>query len=344
MEYAVQPADGDPLRALAYRDVVGELAPGERVLLNTAALSRGLGTGGMALVVAPLDRVPDDPPDGAGHIVKARYTPLQQMVLSVEEQESPYHEILADADDLGGLPVVVADLHSALPAVLAGVRSVHPDARVAYLMTDGGALPLGLSRAVAGLRAAGWLAATITAGQAYGGTTEAVSVHSGLLAARHVLDVDVVVVAQGPGNVGTGTRWGYSGVAAGEALNAVSVLGGRGVAALRVSEGDARGRHRGVSHHSTTAYGRVLLARADLVVPRLEGALGAVVDRQATKLVREALGDLRRGGVDVDVDGLMEALRNAPVGLSTMGRGLDEDAAAFLSSAAAGSWAARLLT
>ncbi len=34
----------------------------------------------------------------------------------------PHHGVLAEADDLDGLPVVVADLHSALPAVLAGVR------------------------------------------------------------------------------------------------------------------------------------------------------------------------------------------------------------------------------
>ena len=44
--------------------------------------------------------------------------------------------------------------------------------------------------------------------------------HTGLLAARHVVGADLVVVAQGPGNLGTGTRWGFSGVAAGEAVNA----------------------------------------------------------------------------------------------------------------------------
>ena len=83
------------------------------------------------------------------------------------------------------------------------------------------------------------------------------TLHSGLLAARHVLDADVAVVIQGPGNVGTGTPWGYTGVAAGEALNAVGTLGGRGIAALRVSDADPRPRHRGISHHSATAYGRV---------------------------------------------------------------------------------------
>ena len=79
--------------------------------------------------------------------------------------------------------------------------------------------------------------------------------HTGLLAARHVLGADLAVVAQGPGNLGTGTRWGFSGVAAGEAVNAVAALGGRPVASLRVSGADPRERHRGISHHSLTAYG-----------------------------------------------------------------------------------------
>src|SRR5690606_15991148 len=66
---------------------------------------------------------------------------------------------------------------------------------------------------------------------------------------------------------GTGTRWGFSGVAAGEAVNAAGTLIGRPVAALRVSGADARERHLGVSHHSLTAYGRVALVPADVVVP-----------------------------------------------------------------------------
>ncbi len=61
------------------------------------------------------------------------------------------------------------------------------------------------------MREAGWLAATITTGQSFGGDLEAVTVHSGLLTARHAVGADVAIVAQGPGNLGTGTKWGYSG-------------------------------------------------------------------------------------------------------------------------------------
>jgi Protein of unknown function (DUF3866) len=331
------PGAEHPVRALAYPALTGRPEPGDRVLLNTTALDLALGTGGYALVVAVPDRLPPDR-TGPGHLVKARYTPLQAVVLGADEQDSPHHDVLRDADDLDGLPVVVADLHSALAPVLAGVfGQTGKPVRAVYVMTDGGALPAWFSRACATLRTAGWLAGTVTVGQAFGGDLETVTLHTGLLAARHVLGADVAVVAQGPGNLGTGTRWGFSGVAAGEAVNAVAALGGRPVAALRISDADPRERHRGISHHSLTSYGRVALARADVVVPDLPGQFGTQVAREAEPLaVRHTL-------VTVGTDGLDEALRASPAPLSTMGRGLDEDHAYFLACAAAGRHAAILL-
>lgn len=345
LELEVDLAGAGTGRALAYPALVGRPVEGDRVLLNTAALERGLGTGGFALVVAVPDRIPGGvgPTPGAGHLVKARYTPLQAMLLGADEQESPHHEMLADADDLAGMPVVVADLHSSLPAVLAGARRVRPGARIAYVMTDGGALPAWFSRSVAQLRAAGWLAACVTAGQAFGGDLEAVTVHTALLAARLVLDAELAVVAQGPGNLGTGTRWGFSGVAAGEAVNAAATLGGRPVAALRISGADPRPRHQGISHHSLTAYGRVALSPADVVLPDLSArpdlaALATLVESQLPALARHRIV---RVGAET-LPGLMAALRGSPVRLSTMGRGLDDDPAAFLAAAAAGAHAASL--
>ena len=331
-------ADGGTrtVRALAYEDVVGLPVVGDTVLLNVTALDLELGTGGYALVAGIPDRLPPDP-QGPGHLVKARYTPLQMTVLGVDEQDSPHHHLFRDSDDLAGMPVVVADLHSALPAVIAGLRQSRPDATVAYVATDGGALPLAFSRSVQELREAGWLVGSVTVGQTFGGDLEAVTVHNGLLAAHLVLEADVAVVAQGPGNLGTGTRWGFSGVAAGEAVNAAATLGGRPVAALRVSEADARERHHGVSHHSLTAYGRVAAHPADIPVPLLPGAFGEQVIAQAGTLSPP------HQVVPVPVDGLDAALADSPVTLSTMGRGIAEDRAAFVASAAAGRHAAGLL-
>ena len=335
VELVVGTAGGD-VAALAYPALVGSPVVGDRVLLNVTALELGLGTGGAALVVAVPDRLPEDS-DGPGHIVKARYTPLQATVLAADEQGSPHHELLRDADSIDGMPVVVADLHSALTPVLAAVHADRPGTRIVYVMSDGGALPLWFSRSVPALRAAGWLAASVTVGQAFGGDVEAVTVHTGLLAARHVLSADLAVVTQGPGNLGTGTRWGFSGVASGEAVNAVNTLGGRAVAALRVSQADERERHRGVSHHSLTALGRVALTPADVAVPTLSGEFGAAVEAACLPL-RD-----RHRLVGVATAGLLEVLRDTPTPLSSMGRGLDEDPAYFLACAAAGRHAASLL-
>ena len=327
-ELDVRLEDGSTVRALAHPPLVGSPVVDDVVLLNVGALHLGLGTGGYALVVALPDRLPPDA-DGPGHLVKARYTPLQTVVLGADEQDAPTHALLAGDAPLPGTPVVVADLHSSLPAVLAGVLADRPATRVAYVMTDGGALPLWFSRTVAAL--APRLAGTVTVGQAFGGDHEAVSLHSGLLTAVRVLGAEVVVVTQGPGNLGTGTTWGFSGVAAGEAVNAAAAVGGRPVAVLRMSLADPRPRHRGVSHHSTTAYGRVALAPADVVVP---ASYAALVD--GTPFARHRL-------VTVADDDLPAVLAPWAPLLSSMGRGLAEDPVAFVAAAAAGRHAAGLL-
>lgn len=344
VEVGERPADGrSTLTALAYPALTGTPRVGDAVLVNTTALEAGLGTGGYAFVVALPDRVADVAEPSPGHLVKARYTPQQVMVLGVDEPASPHHETLREADDLAGLPVVVADLHSALPAVLAGIRAERPGLRVAYLMSDGAALPAWFSRTVAELRSAGWLDCCISAGQAFGGDLEAVTVHSGLLAARLVVGADLAVVAQGPGVLGTGTRWGFSGVQVGEAVNAAAVLGGRPVAALRISASDPRARHRGVSHHSLTALGRVALAPCDVVLPVLGEAYPELDRAIRDDVAHLAAPTGRHRLVEVEIAGLRAALETSPVPLSTMGRGLDQDPPAFLAAAAAGRHAARLV-
>ncbi len=334
--------------ALAYPDLVGTPAVGDRVLLNTTAYQQGLGTGGFALVVALPDHLPVAEP-GPGHLVKARYTPLQTMVLGVDDQQSPHHEVLRDADSLRGMPVVAADLHSSLAAVVAGIRA-RPGGeslKVAYVMTDGGALPAAFSATCAALRECDWLDSVITTGQSFGGDLEAVTVHTGLLAAHHVVGADVVVLTQGPGNLGTGTRWGFSGVALGEGLNAVGLLRGRGIAALRISAADPRPRHRGVSHHSATTYGRVVTHTIDLVVPDLRDCDGISSDfaRQIKHESHELVAQSNHlHPVSVRCDQLRPALSMSPVKFSTMGRGMDEDPASFLAAAAAGWHAAASLS
>src|SRR3954452_14516241 len=138
------PGDGK-VRALAYPSLVGTPEIGDDVLLNTTAWAQNLGTGGYALVVAVPDRLPQDPA-GPGHLVKARYTPMQVTVQGVDEQDTEHHATIAAGEDLGGMPVVVGDLHSAPMAVRIGVLATDPGLKVAYVMTEGGSSVAGCAR------------------------------------------------------------------------------------------------------------------------------------------------------------------------------------------------------
>src|SRR5699024_12359367 len=92
--------DGEeqPVTAMAYPQLTVTLQPAERVLVNTNALRRGLGTVGEALVVA---RPPALEPgvEPTGHLVKARYTPRQTMVDAIDDPSSPPYAGLPAAED-----------------------------------------------------------------------------------------------------------------------------------------------------------------------------------------------------------------------------------------------------
>jgi len=310
-------------------------------VLNTTAADMDLGTGGVDFVVVRVAAGTDpggvllDDPSG-GHIMKSRYTPLQLDVMCAEAQESEGHDVLTSADSVEGMPVVCCGLHSQLPLVAAAIKDRLPDARVAYAMSDAGALPLAFSESVAGCLEAGLIDSTITCGQAFGGHVETVTLHSGLLAARHVTAADIAIVALGPGVAGTGTPFGHGGVAQGEAVNAASAVGAAPVVALRISFADQRPRHLGLSHHSAIALSRVALAPAHVAVPALP--------REQAERLDEAL---ERSGIwerhirdDVSVAGLPD-LRGVPA--RSMGRTPEQDPAFFAAAAAAGTLAAGLL-
>ena len=335
-------------KALAYTALVGQPEVGDEVLLSAAAAARGLGTGGYLMVVAIPGRLPADSKAGPGHIVKARYTPLQYMTMGADEQESPWYEKLREADSIDGMPVIVADLHSALPAAVAAIRARKPEARIAYIMDDGGALPVWFSQTCARLTERGDILGTVTARQAFGGELEAVNIHTALLAARLVWEADVAIIAQGPGNLGTGTKWGFSGTSVGEAINAVNALDGEAIALLRMSSADARDRHFGLSHHSATSLTRVALSPALCAVPEFadQDELSRLVRAPVRALLEGQLTRIfeckRLTRCDISTAGLTRALGDSPVGLRTMGRGLQEDPLAFLAAGVAGYAAAEL--
>jgi len=315
----LQRVDTDQGRAYALTHQTGPLAVGDRVIVNTTAVDLGLGTGGWHVVHWNLAR-DEWLLDGPGHIVKLRYTSAQSDTGAAEEE----HPDLPTA--LDGMPVLACGLHSQIAPVAVAVLAAVPTARIVYVMTDGAALPLALSDLVADMVAGGLLAATITAGHAFGGDLEAVSVPSALALARHVAAADVAIVAMGPGVVGTGSTLGNTAVEVASILDTATALAGQAVAVARMSSGDARTRHQGLSHHTRTALD---LVRSEVVVPvPAAGLLEA--DRHRIEVVPPPpVGEL---------------LADAGLVVTTMGRGPSEDPLFFAAAAAAGTYAAGLLT
>jgi hypothetical protein len=315
-----------PERAYALTQLIGTVAAGDRIVVNTTAVELGLGTGGWHIVHWNLDRdiwTSTDTPTGTHTGMKLRYTSLQ---VDVENAEP------TDIADIGGIPVVVAGLHSQVAAIAVAFKQLKPNGRLVYVMTDGGALPIAISDLVWQLRDRHLIDATVTCGHAFGGDFEAVSVYAGLAVARWEAGADMIVVAMGPGSAGSATRLGFSGIEVGPVLDAATALNGRPIVALRASFADPRPRHRGVSHHSITALSVATRSRVRVPVP----CVGGEQERRLRADLADAQIDVRHEIVDVDPIGAVQLLAAAGLRIESMGRPAADDPVLFESAAAAG--------
>jgi hypothetical protein len=312
----LQRVDTDAGRAYVLTGLIGPVAVGDRVVLNTTAVDLGLGTGGWHVVHWNLARDGWSQP-GPGHIMKLRYTSLQVDTGAAEETRPDLPEAL------DGLPVVACSLHSQVAVVAAVVRHLRPTARIAYVMTDGAALPLALSDLAHRLRERGVVDITITAGHAFGGDLEAVSMPAALALARHVAAADIAIVGMGPGVVGTASSLGTTAVEVAAIADAAAALGGRVAVCCRVSSADSRERHRGISHHVHTAL-RLTCHRPEVPLPT---GLAAGVD----------------GAEPIDGPDAATVLAALGLDVTTMGRGPAEDPDFFAAAASAGVWAVAAL-
>jgi hypothetical protein len=324
--------DAEPERAYVLTKLTGDVQVGDRVVVNTTAVELGLGTGGWHVVHWNLERGAWGEP-GPGHVLKMRYTSLQVDVGTAEEHAGAD---MTEIESIDGMPVVVAALHSQLPAIVVALKDARPDLRIAYVMTDAAALPIAVSDLVATLTGRGLLDATITCGHAFGGDYEAVSVYSALAVARHVARADVAVVVMGPGIVGTHTRLGFSGIELGPVLDAVVGLGGVPIACLRASFADPRERHRGVSHHAITALTTACRSRVLVALPAVGGG---AEERLRADLERAGI-DRRHDVVAVEPIDVTERFAAHDLDVFSMGRPAAIDPVLFQCAAAAGTLAA----
>jgi hypothetical protein len=318
-------------KAANFTGVTGSVGVGDRVVINTTAVDLKLGTGGLDYVLWNLGHERQQT-DSGGHIIKIRYTPWQLDTLTAESVESSHHQALEHAASLDGMPVVACGLHSQLAPAAAMLKRLDPDLRIAYLMTDGGALPMAQSDLVATLKGRGLLDATITCGHAFGGDYECVNVFSGLVTASELAGADVTLVAIGPGIVGTSTLLGHTGMEQGQVISAAAALGGRPIAVLRISFADERLRHTAVSQQTIAALRFGALARCSIAVPDLEiEQLTQVME----SLTLSGLTEMHDVTI-VDAWETVAALEQFDLAPTTMGRSVSEDLHFFEAAGAGG--------
>jgi uncharacterized protein DUF3866 len=301
---------GDARAAVSYELMTGPVEAGDEVVVNVAALDLGLGSGGFDVVHANLTRGLEGSGAPGAHVMKLNYSSLQYAVEPLEER-APALEL-----PLTG-PVAVLALHGQLACVAWAVAQRAPQARIGYVQTQGGALPGMFSRVVGDLLERGLLAGHVTAAPAFGGEHEAITTAGAIHAGLTLLGWDAVIAGPGPGIIGSASALGHGGLAALDSLHAAAALGCPAVAVPRMSEGDPRERHRGLSHHTHTVLD---LCLAEVTVALPDGEDPALAAPHAAH------------AVEVDLDGYLESGLPA----RTMGRDVADDALFFRAALAGG--------
>jgi Protein of unknown function (DUF3866) len=379
---SVAGAGGKALRRPAIADValLGRAEVGDELIVNVQARDLGLGSGGFDIVHVNLTRglggEEDWDPARPAHpvrpappnVMKLNYTSLQHTV-------EPVEELGGDREPSSGSlerPVAVLALHGQLAAVAwAFAQQAPAGSRLGYVQTVGGALPGGHSRTVRSLRERGLLAGHLTAGAAFGGEGEAITTVGALDHGLRGLGWDAAICGPGPGIVGSSSPLGHGGMSALDSAHAALALGASTLLVARMSSGDPRARHRGISHHTLTVLD-MLLEPVTVALPAgmrspvgadLRAGLGAVfggalpsrpiknwghtggtgsleldverpADRRSASILRH---DWRRAIVD------LPAYAAAGLPTETMGRGLTEDPLFFAAALAAGATLAELV-
>ncbi|HJZ35393.1 MAG TPA: DUF3866 family protein [Solirubrobacterales bacterium] len=340
-------------RRPAWADAVllGDMRAGDEVVVNAAALDLGLGSGGFDVVHVNLTRGLRSGVEGDAHVMKLNYTSLQHPVEPVEARvEKPLEssgnstqgystgeeqgDVPASSAGEGGerrtIPVAVLPLHGHLAPAAWAAAQARPGIRVGFVQTAGGALPGSLSRDVTDLGERGLLCGHITASPSYGGEHEALSTVGALDAAANALGWDAVLVGPGPGIIGSDTEFGHGGMSALDNAHASLSLRLPTIISPRLSSGDPRERHRGLSHHTATVL-HLLLIPVTVAIP-------ADTPEPSSQIEAASAGRHRLVHTLVDLD----AYAASGLPTSTMGRQLQDDPLFFEAPLAAGTLLANL--
>jgi hypothetical protein len=313
---------GEARRAVGYPRLTGPLAVGDEVIVNVEAQDLRLGSGGFDIVCANLTRGLDGSGETDSHVMKLNYTPLQHAVRPVEEGLEPAPSALA-------LPVCVLALHGQLPPAAFALARRSPGACVGYVQTAGGALPGALSDVVADLLEREMIVDHVTVAPCFGGSREAMTLEGALHAASGQLGWEAALIGPGPGIIGSASALGHGGIEALHSAHAALSLGCPVTLAPRISAGDPRERHRGLSHHTAIVLG-LMLRPVEVPVP------DAVASEARAQLERAAATGVGHTLVEVDADELLRPYEESGLPAATMGRELRDDEDFFRAALAAG--------
>ncbi|MBB5172994.1 DUF3866 family protein [Texcoconibacillus texcoconensis] len=311
-------------RAVLYKELLPRVEKGDRVLVNTTATKMRLGTGGFDIAIhveGQQCKKRGDSTNEKGHIMKARYLPYQRTFSTIEEEGSLSHEQFQHTFTLNKKPVLIAELHSMVILLWALVQELDSQKPIVVIISDEASLPLAMSEHVQFLKRDP-LVTTITTGQAFGGEYEAVNVVTALQFAHFHAEDALIVITQGPGVVGTGTKYGFSGLAQAEWANHVGALDGLPIWVPRLSQKDQRNRHRGLSHHTYTPLTKFTHVPTYLPLP-IDFIETRVVEIDNIK--KHAHIHLIPKSEYEQFEDLPGALRHVPYPVTTMGRNVRED-------------------
>lgn len=323
--------DGELHDAINYNKISGDIECGDTVYLNVTASFLNLGTGGYDFVVVNATRGENLNLGSSCGIMKMKYAPCQ-VGFDYSNSNDEYNS-------LDGMVVLIGELHSMLPAAACSLKYILDDIKICYIMTDGGCLISGFSSSLYDLKKKGVINSSVTYGSSSGGDFEAVNIYDALIISRHIAGCDAAIVTMGPGSLGTGTKYGFSGIEQGFAIDAANTLGGVPVYIPRISFADTRCRHYGISHHTITVLSEIAKTRCQVVIPKLCSEKHDIIMSQ----IMQNNINIRHDLVIEDSDIVFNALKYYNVDVSTMGRGLYQDRDFFITCGCAAKYGSSIV-
>jgi hypothetical protein len=141
----------------------------------------------------------------------------------------------------------------------------------------------------------------------------------------------------GPGIVGSGTKYGFTGIEQGYIIDAINNLGGLAVSVPRISFKDKRERHSGISHHTITTL-QLTNTKSNLILPYLEKDKQDHIMRQ----IEESKIEKKHNIIFEDGEEIIKAMNEFNLKTTSMGRTVEDDIDYFTSLGAVGKYITNL--